>query len=45
MVQDQNEKLVLWGLVLAIAVDGFSGYVVGIVVMPRKNCIAIYRVS
>ena len=40
---DQNEKLVMFGVVHVIAVDGFSRKIVGFSTMPRKNPIAIYN--
>lgn len=39
---DQNEKLVMYGVVHVIAVDGFSRKIVGFSTMPRKNAITIY---
>lgn len=40
---DQNEKLVMFGVTHACAVDGYSGMVVGFVTMPLKNNITIYQ--
>lgn len=40
---DQNEKLVMFGLTHVCAIDGFSGKLVGFVIMPRKNNITIYE--
>ena len=40
---DQNEKLVMFGVVQVIVVDGFSRKIVGFSTMPRKNPIAIYN--
>lgn len=40
---DQNEKLVMFGLTHVCAIDGFSGKIVGFVIMPRKNNITIYE--
>ena len=40
---DQNEKLVMYGIVHVIAVDGYSRKIVGFATMPRKNPITIYR--
>jgi len=34
---DQNKKLVMYGIVHVIAVDGFSMKIVGFSTMPRKN--------
>ena len=39
---DQNEKLVMYGVALYAAVDGFSGMIVAFAVMPVKNPITIY---
>ena len=39
---DQNEKLVMYGVVHVVAVDGFSRKVVGFASMPCKNAITIY---
>ena len=39
---DQNEKLVHFGVTYVMARDGFSGKIVGAVVMPRKNNLIIY---
>lgn len=40
---DQNEKLVQFGATHIAAIDGYSGFIVGHIVMPIKNCVAIYR--
>ena len=40
---DQNEKLVMYGIVHVVAVDGYSRKVVGFSTMPRKNPITIYN--
>lgn len=40
---DQNEKLVMFGVVHVIAIDGFSRKIVGCSTMPRKNSITIYN--
>ena len=40
---DQNEKLVMFGSTHVCAIDGFSGKLVGFVIMPRKNNIIIYE--
>ena len=37
---DQNEK---FGLTHVCAIDGFSGKIVGYVIMPVKNNVTIYR--
>ncbi len=39
---DQNEKLVMFGVVHVLAVDGYSKKIVTLVTMPRKNCVVIY---
>lgn len=39
---DQNEKLVMYGIVHVIAVDGFSRKIVGFSTMPHKNLITIF---
>jgi hypothetical protein len=39
---DQNEKLVMFGLTHICAIDGFSGKIVGHVILPIKNNILIY---
>ena len=39
---DQNEKLVMYGVVHVCARDGFSGMVVGYCTMPVKSNIIIY---
>ena len=40
---DQNEKLVMFGTTHVIAVDGYSGKIVGHSTMPVKNNLLIYR--
>ena len=40
---DQNEKLVMYGIVHVAAVDGHSRKIVGFYTMPRKNSITIYN--
>ena len=40
---DQNEKLVMYGIVHVAAVDGHSTKIVGFYTMPRKNSITIYN--
>ena len=40
---DQNEKLVRFGVTHVSASDGYSGKILGIVSMPKKNCITIYN--
>lgn len=39
---DQNEKLIRYGVTHVLAIDGYSRKVVGFVIMPIKNPIAIY---
>jgi len=39
---DQNEKLVMYGVVHVCARDGFSGLIVGYCTMSAKNNIVIY---
>ncbi len=36
---DQNEKIVMFGVVHILAIDGYSGKIVSVVSMPRKNCV------
>ena len=40
---DQNEKLVMYGVVHVCAIDGYSGKIVSHVVMPVKNNLLIYE--
>jgi len=40
---DQNEKIVMYGVVHVAAIDGHSRYVVGGATMPVKNNMVIYR--
>lgn len=40
---DQNEKLVRFGVTHVAAIDGFSGYIVGHIIMPVKNNAVIYE--
>ena len=40
---DQNEKLIMFGVTHVVAVDGYSGKIVAAVLMPIKNCVAIYE--
>lgn len=39
---DQNEKLVIYGAVHVLAIDGYSRKIVGFCTMPRKNAITIF---
>ncbi|KAK3751422.1 hypothetical protein QZH41_018769 [Actinostola sp. cb2023] len=41
-VTDQNEKLVMYGVVHVCAVDGYSGMIVSHALMPVKNNLLIY---
>ncbi len=40
---DQNEKLTYFGVTHVAAIDGYSGLVVGHIIMPIKNNVAVYR--
>ena len=40
---DQNEKLVMFGVTYVLAVDGFSRKIVGMITIPIKNAITIYK--
>ena len=42
---DQNEKLVtgMYGATHVLAVDGFSGFILGLITMPLKNNLVIYE--
>lgn len=40
---DQNEKLVMFGLTHICGIDGFSGKIVGHLIIPIKNNILIYE--
>lgn len=40
---DQNEKMVMYGVVHVVAIDGYSRKIVGFSTMPRKNPITIYN--
>ena len=40
--KDQNEKLVMYGATHVLAVDGYSGYIFGLITMPLKNNLIIY---
>ncbi len=39
---DQNEKLVMYGVVHVMAIDGYSRKICGLISIPRKNPILIY---
>lgn len=38
---DQNEKLVMYGVTHAMAIDGYSRKIVSFITMPIKNCVEI----
>ncbi len=40
---DQNEKLIMFGMTHVCAIDGFSGKIVGFIILPVKNNILIYQ--
>lgn len=40
---DQNEKLCMFGVTHVLAIDGYSGKIVSLVSMPKKNCAVIYE--
>ncbi|KAK3697229.1 hypothetical protein QZH41_010122, partial [Actinostola sp. cb2023] len=40
---DQNEKLVMYGVVHVCAIDGYSGKIVSHALMPAKNNLIIYE--
>lgn len=40
---DQNEKLVMFGLTHISAIDGYSGKIVGHLILPVKNNVLIYE--
>lgn len=40
---DQNEKLVMFGVVHVMAIDGYSRKIVGLITLPNKNATAIYN--
>ena len=39
---DQNEKLVMYGATHVLAVDGYSGYILGLITMALENNLIIY---
>ena len=39
---DQNEKLVMYGVIHVCAIDGFSGKIASFLTIPVKNNIEIY---
>lgn len=40
---DQNEKLVMFGVVYVMAIDGYSRKTVDLITLPNKNATAIYN--
>ena len=40
---DQNEKLVMYGVVHVVAIDGHSRFIVAGTTMPVKNNVKIYK--
>ena len=38
---DQNEKLVMYGVTHAMAIDGYSRKIISFITMPIKNCVEI----
>ena len=38
---DQNEKLVMYGVTHAMAIDGYSRKIISFITMPIKNCVGI----
>ena len=40
---DQNEKLVMYGTTHVLAIDGYSGFILGLITMPVKNNLIIYN--
>lgn len=39
---DQNEKVIMSGMTHVVAIDGYSRKIVGFIMLPAKNVIAIY---
>ena len=39
---DQNEKLVMYGVTHAMAIDGYSRKIISFNTMPIKNCVEIF---
>ena len=39
---DQNEKCCMYGATHVLAIDGFSGKIVGFVTIPKKNAVLVY---
>lgn len=40
---DQNEKLAMYGATHVVAIDGYSGFILGLITMPMKNNLIIYE--
>ena len=40
---DQNDKLVMYGVVHGVAIDGYSRFIVAGTTMPIKNNVKIYK--
>lgn len=40
---DQNKKLVMFGVVYVMAIDGYSRKTVDLITLPNKNATAIYN--
>ena len=40
---DQNEKMVMFGVTYICGIDGYSGKIVGYIIIPVKNNILIYE--
>ena len=38
---DQNERLVMYGVTHAMAIDGYSRKIISFITMPIKNCVEI----
>ena len=39
---DQNEKVIMYEMTHVVAIDGYSRKIVGFIILPAKNVIAIY---
>lgn len=39
---DQNEKMAMFGVTYVLAIDGYSGKLVGHAIMPKKKTISSY---
>lgn len=40
---DQNEKMAMFGVTYVLAIDSYSGKLVGHAIMPKKNNLIIYE--